>query len=234
MTFTPRLGGGRHGMGIKAMRRTRDAILRGLELPTPVDAAGVFSALCASMARRHRQPVDYRLVRFPVSTVSGLLVRTEHRNLILIEENTSTEHQLGILGHELWHLEQDPRPSAGPPARFDTRDTRDAWDARDPWETPDTRLDTRLDNRLNNRRDNRRQDRLDDRWDAHPGARPHARPDCSRNTEAEADCEIFGSLVAGHCMRWLDTGAHSLPQSSSQFERRLHTSLGRPGPESAW
>ncbi|OKI51466.1 hypothetical protein [Streptomyces sp. MJM1172] len=94
-------------MDIKRMRRTRDDLIRGIELHAPVEPAVVFSALCEAMARRHGRPVEPHLVSFPVSTVSGLLVWTRTRNLVLIEANTDPEHQLGILGHELWHMEED-------------------------------------------------------------------------------------------------------------------------------
>ncbi|MER5928724.1 hypothetical protein [Streptomyces sp. NPDC002054] len=182
MTFTPRLTGGRRrGADIRKMRRTRDALLSGLELPVPVDPPTVFAALCASMARRHRAPVEYRLVRFPVCTVSGLLVRTDARALILIEENTSTEHQLGILGHEFWHMEQEAaRTGCG------------------------------------------------------QAVRPKAAAETEAGAEAEADCEIFGSLIASRCVRWLQADAEAVPESASQFGRRLHATLGHPGTGMTW
>ncbi|MEV8531737.1 hypothetical protein [Streptomyces sp. NPDC051211] len=175
MTFSPRLTGGRRGADIRRMRRTRDALLCGLELSVPVDPQTVFAALCSSMARRHREPVDYRLVRFPVSTVSGLLVRTDTRTLILIEENTSAEHQLGILGHEFWHMEQEAACKA---------------------------------------------------------SRTAARTDCAQSVEA--DCEIFGSLMASRCLRLLQGDAEAVPESASQFGHRLHTSIGHTGAGRTW
>ncbi|QES51576.1 hypothetical protein DEJ50_30745 [Streptomyces venezuelae] len=158
------------------MRRTRDALLSGLELPVPVDPPTVFAALCASMARRHRAPVEYRLVRFPVCTVSGLLVRTDARALILIEENTSAEHQLCILGHEFWHMEQEA-------ARPRTTEAATQTEAEE---------------------------------------------------EEEADCEVFGSLIASRCVRWLQADAEAVPESASQFGRRLHATLGHTGTGMTW
>lgn len=69
------------------------------------DPGALFTALCDRMGERHDQPVVHRTVAFPTGTVSGMWVATETQHLVLIEANTAPDHQLVILGHELWHME---------------------------------------------------------------------------------------------------------------------------------
>ncbi|UQI49703.1 hypothetical protein M1P56_35540 (plasmid) [Streptomyces sp. HU2014] len=91
------------------MRRLCAELLSGLNLPGPVHPDALFTALCAGMSRRHDRPVSHRLVSFPAGTVSGLWVATDAQHLVLCEKDTAPDHQLVILGHELWHLEEHHR-----------------------------------------------------------------------------------------------------------------------------
>ncbi|MCC2280853.1 hypothetical protein LKL35_36615 [Streptomyces sp. ET3-23] len=91
-------------MDTRRMRRLCTYLLRNLG-PETATVEGLFTALCSAMSTRCGRPVSYRPVAFPVGTVSGLWVATDTQHLILIEESTVPEHQLVILGHELWHIE---------------------------------------------------------------------------------------------------------------------------------
>ncbi|MER5299686.1 hypothetical protein ABT039_09525 [Streptomyces lasiicapitis] len=94
-------------MDRKKMRRLCTRLLDDLHLSVPTDPPTLFAALCANLSKRHRQPVEHRLVSFPADTVSGLWMATSDRHFILVEADTSPEHQLVIFGHEVWHMEID-------------------------------------------------------------------------------------------------------------------------------
>ncbi|MER5778993.1 hypothetical protein ABT144_32870 [Streptomyces sp. NPDC002039] len=174
-------------MDIRRMRRTRDDLLHDITLNAPAAPGELFAALCDAMSRRHRVPMEHHLVSFPVSTVSGLLVKTKARNLVLIEADTDPEHQLGILGHEFWHVEADDgRTGILGESDFSTLFSPDV-----------TATDIQ---------------------------RIAARTNCEEHEEAE--CELFGSLLAMKGKRWLDTD--SSPAITSAFGRKLSVSLG-PG-----
>ncbi|MCD9145987.1 hypothetical protein LUZ16_28710 [Streptomyces albireticuli] len=96
-------------MDLKRMRRLCAELLSGLDLPGPARPDVLFTALCAGMSRRHDRPVSHRLVSFPAGTVSGLWVATDAQHLVLCEKDTAPVHQLVILGHDLWHLEEHHR-----------------------------------------------------------------------------------------------------------------------------
>lgn len=56
------------------------------------------------MARRRGRPVRFRTAAFPPGTASGLWLDMADQDLVVIEERTAPDHQLVILGHELWHM----------------------------------------------------------------------------------------------------------------------------------
>lgn len=175
------------------MRRTRDDLLQGITLAVPAEPGRLFTALCDAMARRHGVPVEHRVVPFPVSTVSGLMVKTKSRNLILIESDTDPEHQLCILGHEFWHIEAD-----GP--RGAMLGDEDYAALLSPGITA---ADV---------------DRI--------AERSAARTDCEKHEEAE--CELFGSLLAMKSKHWLNKGS-TMQTPTSSFGRKLSVSLGPGG-----
>lgn len=93
-------------MGIgKEMRRLCGELVGELTLPAPADPADLYSALCEAMSRRRGRPVHYRTAAFPPGTASGLWLDMPERDLVVIEERTAPDHQLVILGHELWHMQ---------------------------------------------------------------------------------------------------------------------------------
>lgn len=92
-------------MGIgKEMRRLCGELVGELTLPAPADPADLYGALCDAMSRRRGRPVRYRTAVFPPGTASGLWLDMAEQDLVVIEERTAPDHQLVILGHELWHM----------------------------------------------------------------------------------------------------------------------------------
>ncbi len=86
------------------MRRLCGELVGELELPAPVEPAVLQTALCDAMSRRRGRPVRHRTAAFPSGTASGLWLDMADQDLIVIEERTAPDHQLVILGHELWHM----------------------------------------------------------------------------------------------------------------------------------
>ncbi|MFI0742510.1 toxin-antitoxin system, toxin component [Streptomyces sp. NPDC021100] len=87
------------------MRRLVDGLIGGmrhLEVPATVDE--LCTVLCDLMAARRGRDCELRMTAFPPGSVSGLWVELDERDLILVEENTAADHQLVILGHEIWHM----------------------------------------------------------------------------------------------------------------------------------
>lgn len=86
------------------MRRLCGELVGELTLPAPAEPASLYSALCDAMSRRRGRPVQYRAAAFPPGTASGLWLDMAEQDLVVIEERTAPDHQLVILGHELWHM----------------------------------------------------------------------------------------------------------------------------------
>ena len=91
------------GIG-KDMRRLCGELVAELSLPAPAEPAALYAALCDAMSRRRGRPVQFRTAAFPACTASGLWLDMTDRDLVVIEERTAPDHQLVILGHELWHM----------------------------------------------------------------------------------------------------------------------------------
>ena len=93
-------------MGIgRDMRRLCTELVGELALPGPVPPHELYRALCAAMSRRRGRPVHFRTAVFPPGTASGLWLDLTDRDLVVVEERTAPDHQLVILGHELWHMQ---------------------------------------------------------------------------------------------------------------------------------
>ncbi|MFK4145043.1 toxin-antitoxin system, toxin component [Streptomyces sp. NPDC004065] len=86
------------------MRRLCGELVGELTLPAPARPADLYAALCDAMSRRRGRPVRYRTAPFPPGTASGLWLDMADQDLVLVEERTAPDHQLVILGHELWHM----------------------------------------------------------------------------------------------------------------------------------
>ncbi|MER5718277.1 toxin-antitoxin system, toxin component [Streptomyces sp. NPDC002132] len=88
------------------MRRLCDELVAELALlPAPAAPADLYAALCEAMSRRRGRPVHFRTAPFPPGTASGLWLDMADQDLVVVEERTAPDHQLVILGHELWHME---------------------------------------------------------------------------------------------------------------------------------
>ncbi len=86
------------------MRRLCGELVAELTLPAPARPVDVYGALCDAMSRRRGRPVLFRTAAFPPGTASGLWLDMVEQDLVVIEERTAPDHQLVILGHELWHM----------------------------------------------------------------------------------------------------------------------------------
>ncbi|MCZ9346426.1 toxin-antitoxin system, toxin component [Streptomyces sp. TRM76130] len=91
------------------MRRLCGRLVAELTLPAPAPPADLYAQLCGAMSRRRGRPVLFRTAAFPPGTASGLWLDLADRDLVVVEERTAPEHQLVILGHELWHLQAGHR-----------------------------------------------------------------------------------------------------------------------------
>ncbi|MCT9009552.1 toxin-antitoxin system, toxin component [Streptomyces sp. NPDC054766] len=86
------------------MRRLCGELVSELSLPAPAAPTDLYAALCCAMSRRRGRPVQFRTAAFPPGTASGLWLDMAEQDLVVIEERTAPDHQLVILGHELWHM----------------------------------------------------------------------------------------------------------------------------------
>jgi len=86
------------------MRRLCGDLVAELSLPAPAEPAHLHAALCDAMSRRRGRPVQFRTAAFPPGTASGLWLDLTDQDLVVVEERTAPDHQLVILGHELWHM----------------------------------------------------------------------------------------------------------------------------------
>ncbi|MEU3408003.1 MULTISPECIES: toxin-antitoxin system, toxin component [unclassified Streptomyces] len=88
----------------RAQRRLCAELVSGIKLAGPVEPVDLYTALCDGMSRHRGRPVQFRMAAFPQGTASGLWLDMADRDLVVIEERTAPDHQLVILGHELWHM----------------------------------------------------------------------------------------------------------------------------------
>ncbi|WP_330462020.1 toxin-antitoxin system, toxin component [Streptomyces sp. NBC_00820] len=89
------------------MRRLCTELAGELTLPAQTPPHELYGALCEAMSRRRGRPVQFRTAAFPPGTASGLWLDMADRDLVVVEERTAPDHQLVILGHELWHMQAD-------------------------------------------------------------------------------------------------------------------------------
>ncbi|MEV1082605.1 toxin-antitoxin system, toxin component [Streptomyces sp. NPDC050211] len=86
------------------MRRLCGELVAELTLPAPARPEDLYRALCDAMSRRRGRPVHFRTAAFPPGTASGLWLDMADQDVVVVEERTAPDHQLVILGHELWHM----------------------------------------------------------------------------------------------------------------------------------
>lgn len=106
----------------RSMRKLCAALTSALdldrELEAPVEPHALFRGLCDAMsARRGGRPIILRFERFPTQlTTSGLWLNMEDYDIVVVEKFTTPDHQLVILGHELWHMQAGHSAPRGPGA----------------------------------------------------------------------------------------------------------------------
>ncbi|MFG3132911.1 toxin-antitoxin system, toxin component [Streptomyces tendae] len=73
----------------------------------PADPKAIFTALCDAMSRRRGgRPVTLAIRQFPegMAHTTGLWLDLNDQDVIVVEETLSPDHQLVVVGHELWHM----------------------------------------------------------------------------------------------------------------------------------
>jgi hypothetical protein len=184
------------------MRRLCGKLVGELTLPAPAEPADLYAALCAAMSRRRGRPVQYRTAPFPPGTASGLWLDMAAQDLVVIEERTAPDHQLVILGHELWHMHAGHCglhiEGASVAARLWNTDgaggVRDYGD-----ELRATVLKVAARTRFDGRE--------------------------------EQDAESFGLLLASKCRTWLAGSSLRGPVQRDRLAGRIEASLGCRGPQ---
>ncbi|WP_051742434.1 hypothetical protein [Streptomyces xylophagus] len=98
-------------MSTKAMKSLLSALGEEASktLQRPADPRDVMRQFCRAMSvRKGGRPITLKFHSFPPDAgMSGVRLDFGDRSLIVVEEATAPEAQLVILGHELWHEEED-------------------------------------------------------------------------------------------------------------------------------
>ncbi|MFJ9343170.1 toxin-antitoxin system, toxin component [Streptomyces sp. NPDC101733] len=112
------------------MRKLCAALTSSLDLDVPADPQVLFRALCDAMSRsRGGRPILLRFEPFPTElTTSGLWLKMEDYDIVVVEKYTTPDHQLVILGHELWHMKAGHCTAHGAGAAAAARSLPDASD----------------------------------------------------------------------------------------------------------
>lgn len=192
-------------MGIgRDMRRLSGELVGELTLPTPAPPQELYRALCDALGRRRGRPVQFRTAVFPPGTASGLWLDLADRDLVVVEERTVPDHQLVILGHELWHMHAEhcghDVEGVGVAARLLGAATGTGSDAGT--EADQAALQAAV-------------------------QRVAARTRFDR--AEERDAETFGLLLASKCRTWLAGSALRGPVRRHDVAGRIEASLGYLG-----
>ncbi|WP_448320937.1 toxin-antitoxin system, toxin component [Streptomyces sp. CO7] len=89
----------------KLMAELARAVLARADVPTAPQA--LFQALCDAMSERRSRPVSLIIRPFPaeIADTTGLYFDLADQDVVVVEERLDPDHQLVVLGHELWHME---------------------------------------------------------------------------------------------------------------------------------
>ncbi|MFF7985799.1 toxin-antitoxin system, toxin component [Streptomyces sp. NPDC007901] len=197
------------------MRRLSGELVGELTLSAPAPPHELYRALCEAMSRRHGRPVLCRTAVFPPGTASGLWLDLTDRDLVVVEEGTAPDHQLVILGHELWHLYAGHHghdvEGIGAAARLlDEATGRHAGAGTG---TDDTGPGA-------------------DRAAVQAAVRAAVQGVAARtrfDRGEERDAETFGLLLASKCRTWFAGSALRGPVRRHDVAGRIEASLGYPG-----
>ncbi|MEV5957469.1 toxin-antitoxin system, toxin component [Streptomyces sp. NPDC051987] len=186
------------------MRRLSGELVGELGVPAPAPPRELYRALCDALGRRRGRPVQFRTAVFPPGTASGLWLDLADRDLVVVEERTVPEHQLVILGHELWHMHAEhcghDVEGVGVAARLLGPDPRAG--AGTGGEADQAALQAAV-------------------------QRVAARTRFDR--AEERDAETFGLLLASKCRTWLAGSVLRGPGRRQDVAGRIETSLGYLG-----
>ncbi|MET9078228.1 hypothetical protein ABZX95_40245 [Streptomyces sp. NPDC004232] len=84
------------------MRRLSAQLLAALDAPESDDA--LIPAVGKAIEQVRGRRVRLRAVAFPPEIASGLWIDRASHDVIAYEQNTDLDHQLVIIGHEVWHM----------------------------------------------------------------------------------------------------------------------------------
>lgn len=84
------------------MRRLGSRLLAALDVPDSDDT--LLPAVGEAVTRVRGRPVRLHAVAFPPELASGLWIDRAGQDVIAYERNTDLDHQLVIIGHEVWHM----------------------------------------------------------------------------------------------------------------------------------
>ncbi len=90
----------------REMKRHRDELFAGVMRPLAPEPHELLYAVCAYVSESSGREVRLVLEPFPPGTVSGLWLDLGDHEVIAVEKNTLSVHQMVILGHELWHRKE--------------------------------------------------------------------------------------------------------------------------------
>ncbi|GAA3076919.1 toxin-antitoxin system, toxin component [Streptomyces glomeratus] len=89
----------------KLMSELSTAVTRQVELPA--EPRTIFEALCTAMSHRRGRPVVLHIREFPkeiANSTTGLWLDLAEQDVVVVEKGLAPDHQLVVLGHELWHM----------------------------------------------------------------------------------------------------------------------------------
>lgn len=86
----------------RTMRKLNQRIVKHLQLPSTDDR--LIDAIGKALNEIRERTVLLRAIPFPPNLPSGLWVDQTHQDLIAYEATATLEHQLVIIGHEVWHM----------------------------------------------------------------------------------------------------------------------------------
>jgi hypothetical protein len=84
----------------RELRRRCAALVDGLDIPTPFD----LTVWCEQLGRARNRPIHQLVMDLSGGGVCGLVVSTDHAEIVIVEGRTSVWHQRHIVLHELGHL----------------------------------------------------------------------------------------------------------------------------------
>ncbi|MFE2581399.1 hypothetical protein [Streptomyces sp. NPDC059378] len=88
----------------REMRRLSNQLVQCLQLPAC--DADLITAIGEAVNRVRGRPVRLYAVPFPPDVANGVWIDREGHDVIAYEKHADLEHQVVIIGHEIWHMMQ--------------------------------------------------------------------------------------------------------------------------------